>query len=134
MKKIFRNGQKNGWHIPARFGTQRRKFLDTDYGSQEQSYAAALRELEPDEPTHRKLETKSRANKMSDTPVGITHYTVKDGNQIKHRFAICNPVTGRPHVMYIGNENTYLRNYDQKMIEAEALREQFVEQYKEMNA
>uniref|UniRef100_A0AB39CDI3 Uncharacterized protein n=1 Tax=Pseudomonas phage HRDY3 TaxID=3236930 RepID=A0AB39CDI3_9VIRU len=134
MKKIYRNGQKNGWYIPERFGTQRRKFLDVDFGSQEQSYAAALRELEPDEPTHRKVETKSRSNKVSDTPVGITHYTVKDGNQIKHRFAVCNPGTGQPHIIYIGNDNTWQRNYDQKLVEAETLRDQFVEQYKERHA
>lgn len=134
MKKIFRSSNQTGWYIPERFGTQRHKFLDVDFGSREQSYAAALRELDGEEPKHRKIETEVRVNKISQTPVGITHYTVRDGNQIKHRFAVCNPVTGKPQMVHIGNDNTYLRNWEQKLAVAEALREQFVDERKEQHA
>jgi hypothetical protein len=134
MKKIYRNANQKGWYIPERFETKRKKFLDVDFGSPEQSYAAAIRELEPEDATVRKLETKTRSNKTSELPVGITHYTVKDGSQIKHRFAVCNPVTGRPQMIHIGNDNTYLRNWEQKLSEAESLRESFEDQYKEQSA
>jgi hypothetical protein len=134
MKKIYRNAIQTGWYIPERFGTQRTKFLDIDFGSREQSYAAAVREIEPEDAPPRKLETKARSNKTSELPVGITHYTVKDGNQIKHRFAVCNPVTGKPQMIHIGNENTYLRNWDQKLAEATGLRESFEDEYKEQSA
>jgi hypothetical protein len=134
MKKIYRSANQKGWYIPERFETQRQKFLDVDFGSPEQSYAAAMRELEPEDATLRKLETKSRSNKTSELPVGITHYTVRDGNQVKHRFAVCNPVTGRPQMVHIGNDNTYLRNWEPKMAVAEALRESFVDEHREMQA
>lgn len=134
MKKIYRNASQSGWYIPERFETNRRKFYDVDFGSPEQSYAAALRELEPEDATSRKLETKTRSNKTSELPVGITHYTVKDGSQIKHRFAVCNPVTGKPQMIHIGNDNTYLRNWDQKLAEATGLRESFEDEYKEQSA
>lgn len=134
MKKIYRNANQSGWYIPARFGTQRTKFSDSDFGSREQAYAAAVRELEPEDAVHRKLETKTRSNKTSELPVGITHYTVKDGSQVKHRFAVCNPVTGKPKMIHIGNDNTYLRNWEQKLVEAETLRESFEDEYKEQSA
>lgn len=136
MKSVCRNSQQNGWYIPKALGTRRQRFLDSAYGSREQSYEAALRELEPDaeESLHRKIETQARPNKVSQTPVGITHYAVMDGKQRKHRFAICNPATSKPHILYIGTDNTYLRNWEQKLAEAEALREQFVEQYKEQHS
>lgn len=131
MKKIYRSADQKGWYVPERFHANRRKFYDVDFGSPEQSYAAALRELEPEDATARKLETKTRSNKTSELPVGITHYTVKDGSQIKHRFAVCNPVTGKPQMVHIGNDNTYLRNWEHKLSEAESLRESFEDQYKE---
>jgi len=136
MKSVCRNSQQNGWYIPKALGTRRQRFLDSVYGSREQSYDAALRELEPDadETLHRKIETKARPNKAGDLPVGITHYMVTDGKQIKHRFAVCNPATNKPHILYVGTENTYLRNWEQKRAEAESLREQFIEQYKEQHS
>lgn len=134
MKKIIRNSRANGWYIPERLGTRRRKFLDAEYGSPEQSYMAAQSELETDETICRKIETEPRSNKTSELPVGITHYTVKDGKQLKHRFAVCNPLTGKPQMVHIGNANTYARNWEQKLAVAQGLRDQFVEQHKELHA
>jgi hypothetical protein len=37
-------------------------------------------------------------------------------------------------MVHIGNDNTYLRNWEPKMAVAEALRESFVDEHREMQA
>lgn len=78
----------------------------------------------------RETETQARSNKLSCDVVGITHYKVQDGNQTKHRFAVCDPGARRPHIIYIGNQNTYERNYETKLIEAMEMRERFVDDHR----
>jgi len=121
MKKIKRNLDQTGWFISLSVNVDLRKFYDIDYGGSDVSYAAAVQELE--NTVHmRKDETSVRSNKKSLNIVGITYYKVKDGRQIKHRFAVCNPLTGKPQMVHIGNDNTYEKNWERKLAEAEALR------------
>ena len=77
----------------------------------------------------REQETKVRSNKRSCDVVGVTLYTVQDGNQTKYRFAVCDPGSRRPHIIHIGNQNTFERNYAAKLALAEEMRAEFVRQH-----
>jgi beta-glucosidase/6-phospho-beta-glucosidase/beta-galactosidase len=131
MNEIKRNRNDSGWLIDREFDVSIRKFLDKEYGGSEPAYAAAQKELRAALGTTRKLETKVRSNKKSLDILGISYYTVKDSGQIKHRFAVCNPVTGKPKMIHIGNDNTFHKHWDTKLEQAIALREQFVQEHRE---
>lgn len=129
---IYRNKADDAWLIGATHEVTQRRFSDKKYGSRQKAYDAAKAELGIKPTRARRLETKTRANKKSmKESVGITHYTVRDGGQIKHRFAVCDPATNRPVMIHIGNENTYLKNWDRKYDEAQELRERLVASHKE---
>ena len=131
MKRIRRNQKGTGWFISSLVTyVSHRKFYDKEHGGPERAYQAAQKELDDHAPA-RKIETRVRSNKKSLDIVGITYYTVKDGNQIKHRFAVCNPGTGRPQMVHIGNDNTYTKNWERKLAEAEALRERFMQEHRD---
>lgn len=130
MKNIKRNINQTGWYIPSKIEVGLRKFYDRDYGGSDLSYEAAERELESTVHT-RKLETHVRSNKKSLDIVGITYYTIRDGRQIKHRFAVCNPNTGKPKMVHIGNDNTYEKNWERKLAEAQTLRDKFVQDHRD---
>lgn len=125
MNRIRRNPKNSGWIIPDKFRANRRTFMDKEFGGSDESYTAAKNELLLCQTVGRAVETKVRSNKKSLDIVGITYYKVKDGKQVKHRFAVCNPVTGKPKMVHIGNDNTFEKNWERKLAEAEALREQF---------
>lgn len=131
MNGINRNRNDSGWLIDREFNVSLRKFLDKDHGGREPAYLAAKKELRTVSGTLRKEETTVRSNKKSLDLVGISYYTVKDSGQIKHRFAVCNPTTGKPQMVHIGNENTYKKHWDEKLEKAKALREQFVQEHRE---
>lgn len=133
MNRIKRNDKGNGWIIPEKFRAEIRTFRDRDYGGSDHSYNAAKNELARCRSVGRSPETRVRSNKKSLNIVGITYYKVRDGNQVKHRFAVCNPMTGKPKMVHIGNDNTYERNWDAKLAEAEELREKFQTEHKERN-
>lgn len=133
MKKIKRNLNQTGWFISRAVEVNRRKFYDKDYGGSEYSYAAAEQEIESTVHT-RKLETHVRSNKKSLAIVGITYYTIRDGRQIKHRFAVCNPNTGKPKMVHIGNDNTYEKNWERKLAEAQTLRDKFVQDHRDSHS
>lgn len=133
MKKIKRNLSQTGWYIPSTIEVSCRKFYDKEYGGSDLSYAAAERELE--NAVHmRKDETHVRSNKKSLDIVGITYYKVKDGRQTKHRFAVCNPATGKPQMVHIGNDNTYEKNWERKLAEATELRTKLKQDHRDKNS
>lgn len=120
---IRRAEQDNGWYVGDLF------YGDAQYGGSGKAFRAI--KSDSDKRIKRRVETAPRSNKESPTPVGITHYTVRDGREIKHRFAVCNPNTGRPKMIHIGNENTYEANWERKLSDAIELRQQFREEYLE---
>lgn len=130
MNEINRNRADTGWLISKHYEVTIRKFLDRDYGSSQAALNAAKQELRAATGTLRKQETTVRSNKKSLDIVGISYYTVKDSGQIKHRFAVCNPATGKPKMVHIGNTNTYQKHWDAKLEQAIALREQFVQEHR----
>lgn len=131
MNGIYRNQRDTGWLIDRTHDVSVRKFLDRDYGGRDEAHAAAKKELRAATGTMRKQETSVRSNKKSLDIVGISYYTVKDSGQVKHRFAVCNPTTGKPQMVHIGNDNTYLKHWDAKLEKAIELRERFVQEHRE---
>lgn len=132
MNDINRNKADTGWLIYKGYNVNIRKFLDRDYGGRDEAHAAAKKELRAAIGTGlRKQETTIRSNKKSLDIVGISYYTVKDGGQVKHRFAVCNPATGKPKMVHIGNDNTYEKHWAAKLETAIALREKFVQEHRE---
>jgi hypothetical protein len=123
---IKRNDSDNGWC--ATYDVEA-VYLDEDFGDSVIAFRAIKEDA--DKRPRRKTETAPRSNKQSPTPVGITHYTVKDKREIKHRFAVCNPNTGRPQMVHIGNDNTYEANWERKLAEAIELRNRFLQEYNE---
>lgn len=131
MNGINRNKADTGWLIAKGYDVNIRKFLDRDYGGSAQAHTAAKQELRAATGTLRKQETKVRSNKKSLDIVGITYYTVVDGKQIKHRFAVCDPATGSPRIVHIGNQNTYAKHWETKLTKAKSLREQLVQEHRQ---
>lgn len=128
--KVRRNTRSTGWFVTGVEGPC--KFYDRDYGDDsETSYWAAHAALEDANrtPHLRKQETRTRTNKKSLDVLGITYYSVRDGRQVKHRFAVCDPNTGKPKMVHIGNDNTYAKNWDAKLAESIELRERLVREH-----
>jgi len=111
-------------------------FSDYAWGTVGAALQACIAELQKEQRAEeitigRRLETAERINKQLklDSP-GICYieYELKPGYWV-HRFGVSNPLTNRPHSVYIGNDNTYEDNWDKALKKARDLRHGFERDY-----
>jgi hypothetical protein len=122
--------KSGAWQISqARFaGLKQYTFYDQLHGGAVGSLHAVIAILQGKEKKKlRALETEERECKVTKLEkVGITYYTTVNGTTNEHRFCVSTPgVDSGVRTIYIGNDNTYLKNWEEAMSTAIDIREQW---------
>lgn len=134
---INRNNVRGGWQIDGRGypDIEERFFSDFEYRTPLDSLEAAISEIERRNlmlRTGRAFETDERAYKIHKLGVVGVFYSVfydEKKKQVVHQFRVNDPSINIATTVYIGNDNTYLDNWDEALDKAVKLRAQFEHEY-----